>query len=182
MKLFSIVLLSTITFVIKAQCLSTNSSDYLVKWQAFKTYNKIGVAGEFKDIELKNITPNLKFDTGLKALNFTINTFSVTTENEARDTNLREYFFDFKKIDIILEKVEKKFITIKVTINNKSKKIPLKYEVKDNTIFATGYFDMLDFGLSKQLSALNKQCFALHEGKTWSDVEIFLQTKLASCK
>ena len=43
--------------------------------------------------------------------------------------------------------------------------------------------DLKDFALSTALDTLNKACFDLHKGVTWSEVEIALEAKInRACK
>ena len=83
---------------------------------------------------------------------------------------------------VTVKDVSKDVITMDLMLNGKKKEIPLTYKMDGMKLVATGHMDILDFGMSKQLSAINKACYALHEGKTWSDVSLTLETTLTSCK
>ena len=67
-------------------------------------------------------------------------------------------------------------------MNGKTLDIPLSYEYKNRKLSAKGVIDVFDFAMSDELAALNKACFALHEGKTWSDVAIGIDAEFTSCK
>lgn len=177
-----IFILLFITNIAQAQCLSSNPKNYQLKWTAFKTAKKIGVEGVFNSISLINFRANTKFNFLLKDISFEISTNSITTNNESRDNNLKSHFFDFEAITATITKVEKDYIILSVSINKKQRNIALKYRVEKSKIIATGFIDILDFNLSNQLANLNKQCFSLHEGKTWSDVELSLSVDLEACK
>lgn len=185
MKILSIFLLSLFTCLsqIYGQCFSEKISDYHLQWTAFKTPKKEGVKGHFQKIDINNLTPNIVVDDLLKLtkLEISIDAKSSNTGNPARDKTLKDNFFTFAKIEGRIIKIDKNFITLSITINNKTKNIPLKYLTQDNVFTAKGHIDILDFALSENLKKLNKACFALHEGKTWSDVEIDLSIKLVSC-
>lgn len=181
-KIFILFNLLLITNLSNAQCLSGDMADYSLKWEAFKTSKKIGVEGEFQKIIFKNFKANSKFNTELKGAEFEISTKSIFTNNESRDENLKSHFFDFDKITAIIKKIEKEYILIDVLINNKLRSVALKYKIEDSVLTATGFIDIFDFNLSKQLIRLNKECFALHEGKTWSDVKISLKVVFKACK
>jgi len=63
-------------------------------------------------------------------------------------------------------------------MNGVTKTVPLKYSFSNGIFDANGVIDILDFSASKALSSINKACFALHKGKTWSDVSIGFSTKI----
>jgi polyisoprenoid-binding protein YceI len=63
-------------------------------------------------------------------------------------------------------------ITVEITINGTTKQVPLNYTYDKETMKSEGYIDILDFGGAEALSSINKACFDLHKGKTWSDVLI----------
>lgn len=177
-----IIALLFIINITRAQCLSSNPKNYHLKWTAFKTAKKIGVEGEFNSITFKNFKPKTEFNYLLKDISFEISTNSMSTNNESRDNNLKSHFFDFGTISAVIKKVEKDYILLSVLMNKKQKIVALKYRVEKSKISATGFIDILDFNLSNQLANLNKQCFSLHEGKTWSDVELSLNVELEACE
>ncbi len=43
---------------------------------------------------------------------------------------------------------------------------------------ATGTIDLFDFAASDALASINKSCYDLHSGKTWSDVTIGFSTTI----
>lgn len=79
-------------------------------------------------------------------------------------------------------KLKKNTIELDLLINKTKKTIPLKYTLKDKELKAEGTIDVFDFLLHDNLKAINKACYALHEGKTWNDVNIALKTNLKPCK
>jgi hypothetical protein len=81
-------------------------------------------------------------------------------------------------------KVTDKKVNVAITLNNKTIEVPLNYTFENNQLVAKGTIDVFDFSLNDQLKKLNKACFALHEGKTWNDVniEISATTQNTQCK
>ncbi|WP_297441233.1 YceI family protein [Sulfurimonas sp.] len=145
-----------------------------VKFTAFKTYAKKGVSGVF---DVVKVTTN-KNDTIVGLLSnatATINTSSVNSGNKGRDIKLVSKFFDVqnvKKIEAKIIKVDKKTLVAKITMNEKSLDIPMSYTAKNGKITAKGTIDLADFAMLSSLKSINKACYALHQGKTWQDVDI----------
>jgi hypothetical protein len=69
-------------------------------------------------------------------------------------------------------------VTIEVTMNSQTKKVPMKYTYSKGEFKASGVIDILDFNAKKALTQINKACYDLHQGKTWSDVKIGFKTQI----
>lgn len=188
MKSLTLFLLLMSTTTWSKPCLFEMKKDSLkVEWTAFKTPLKIGVKGSFEELGVVKDSKATTFSDMLKGNTFEIKTSSVNTGDIARDKKIHTFFFkDMKGGDTISGRIlgyEKKILTILFNINGKEQTVPLKLINEINSFTATGHIDVLDFGLNSSLTALNKACETLHEGKTWSDVEISLSGKyLKSCK
>lgn len=133
-------------------------------WTAFKTEKKVGVKGTFNDITLTDNT-------------FSINTESVDTgEPNIRDPKLVKFFFQTladSKITGSYGTPKGDKIPMTIKMNGVEKSFDFNYEVNDTATVVTGTIDIVsDFGGSKALESINEACFELHEGKTWSDVDI----------
>jgi hypothetical protein len=63
-------------------------------------------------------------------------------------------------------------------MNEKTLTIPMQYIYNKDKFDAAGTIDLLDFSASDALSFINKSCFDLHKGKTWSDVSISFSTTI----
>ena len=61
-------------------------------------------------------------------------------------------------------------------MNGTTKTVPMKYHYENGKFDATGVIDLVDFAAGEALSSINKACFDLHKGKTWSDVTIGFST------
>lgn len=155
-----------------------------VSWVAFKTPAKAGVKGSLPAFSIK-----AKSNTGikdiLKSASINIDTTKVATGNKGRDGKIAKFFFSTmsggKKIDAKVKKLTNKVMTLTITMNGVTKDVPMSYELKGKKFKAKGFIDVLDFGLSDELAAINKACKALHEGKTWADVEIHLESEFIDC-
>ena len=156
-----------------------------VSWVAFETPAKAGVKGSYSSVTRKGPSQGKDLSALLTGQSATLLAKDINTKNPARDTNIRESFFEeLSKPDLMarIAKVTKKAIDLEVIMNGKKNTIPMTYEMKANKLMAKGHLDILDFQASKALKAINKRCFALHEGKTWSHVEIELVQTLKKCK
>lgn len=165
--------------------LSVNG-DVDVTWKAFKTPAKVGVGGHFTSVDYKSTVPKAKnFRDLFVGSKMVIDVGSVDSKNPGRDAKLLKSFFnvmvgpDIKAevVDIKAQKVERGtpklgVITIAVTMNGVTKDVPMNYRYFDSKLAATGAIDIFDFQGQDALTSINKACFDLHQGKTWSDVEI----------
>ena len=178
------VLLSSSLF---GACEYEQNGDIIVGFQAFKTPLKIGVGGEFNSVEYVNnnkTAPNLS--TLLKGAKVTINTASVDSGNAIRDKKLAELFFgkltqneiDAKILDLKLDKADGKskaltgVVTIEIMMNGVIHPAELKFTYEKDIFQADGSIDLADYKALGALASINKACYDLHRGKTWSDVGI----------
>ena len=160
-----------------------------VSWVAFKTMKKVGVGGKFDSLTTKGPTKGKNLMSVLKGQKISIDTNSVNTNNPGRDTKIEKFFFGVlpevsgkREITGQITKIDKKAITVDLFMNGKKQTVPLAYTLKSNTLEAKGHIDVLDFALSKALAGINKACYALHEGKTWSHVEIAFKQAVENCQ
>lgn len=181
------LLLSSVNCSYAKDCLySIKSEDIKLTWTAFKTPLKKGVPGTFKKYGIKKQYQGNGLKSLLESVSFDIDASSVDTNNPARDKKISKFFFglmDKTNITGKFKSYQKKVLTVNLTMNGVNKDIPMQVITKENEIVATGFIDVLDFSLAKSLAGINKACLELHEGKTWSDVELQLNAKFSkSCK
>jgi hypothetical protein len=176
----------------KSGCVLSQEGVVSVGWKAYKTPAKIGVGGVFNDVSYTPIAPKGKnFKEILVGSSVVINTNSVNSKNEARDLKLVNSFFKImsdekikaKILDIKANKREKGkprtgVISMEITMNSITKEVPMNYSYENGKLKAEGFIDIFDFQASKALSAINKACFDLHKGKTWSDVLISFEMNI----
>ncbi|MBL4594167.1 MAG: YceI family protein [Flavobacteriales bacterium] len=162
-----------------------------VRWTAFKTSDKIGVGGQFDQVNVTAGEKSTKITDVLESIKFNIPTSSTNTSNEDRDSKIVASFFGaMNETDIILGQVKSATgdntsgtCTFYLTINNIEKETVLDYTVEGSTVKLTGEIDMVDFGAEGAVASLNEICGALHTGedgvtKTWSVVELAIETTL----
>lgn len=157
-----------------------------VNWKAFKTYEKLGVAGSFDQASFM-IPKASTLDQLLASADVIIETKSVNTGNAGRDATLNAAFFQTQNVKLIVAKVKSAAngkALIDISMNGVSKTIPMSYTLSDDDVItAKGIIDLGDFGMLASLQSINKACFDLHAGKTWQDVEIGFEIKTKkTCK
>ena len=170
----------------KEGCILSQQGAVLVNWKAYKTPAKLGVGGIFDKVAY---TPAQKEGKNFKEIlvgsSVDINTTSVNSNNKGRDAKLVNSFFKLMSDEKIVAKIvdmtsNKRVakeprtgtITIEVTMNGVTKKVPLNYSYSKGIMKSQGVIDILDFSGSQALVSINKACFDKHQGKTWSDVQI----------
>jgi hypothetical protein len=58
----------------------------------------------------------------------------------------------------------------------------MKYSFSNGKLRAAGVIDLIDFKAENALTSINTACYDLHQGKTWSDVNIgFTMDVKATC-
>lgn len=147
-----------------------------VKWTGFKTEKKVPVSGTFNDIKT-DIKSSDNLSTFLKSAMVTIQTSSLESKNPVRNKNITSTLFSLVSAEQIKGTITKvnestKELTLNVTMNEVSKSIPMKYEMTNGNIVAKGSIDILDFGMKNSFIAFSKKCAALHQNKSFSDVDI----------
>lgn len=176
----------------KSGCVLAQKGAVTVSWKAYKTPLKLGVGGVFDDVKYRAVAKEGKnFREILVGSSVIINPKSVNSKNKGRDEKLFTYFFkqmniqniEAKIIDIKADpKVKGKprtgIVLVEIDMNGINRTIPMKYSFADGIFDAKGNIDILDFSARKALMSINKACYDLHKGKTWSDVSIGFNTKI----
>lgn len=157
-----------------------------IGWTAFKTTDKVAVKGEFTKI---NVTPKegATAKEVLNGLEFSIPVSSVFSNNEERDSKLKQFFFG------VMDNTELLSGTVTTTSDNKgianltmngiTHSFPIEYIISGQMITLSGTLNLDDWNAHKAVESLNKMCFDLHKGadgisKTWSEVKIDVATYL----
>lgn len=169
-----------------------------VSWIGYKTDKKVGVGGVFDSVVYTPVAKSGEnFRSILVGSTVKIDTSSVNSKNEGRDEKLAKFFFGMmsdkninaKIVDIQADKKVKDaprtgIVSVEVEMNGVKKTVPMTYSFSNDVFEAKGVIDILDFSANKALSSINKACFDLHEGKTWSEAGIAFKTKIEAilCK
>lgn len=154
---------------------------YSVEWTAFKTPAKVGVKGTFDEIKLSEVKQDAAtLEESLKGAQFVIVTSSASTGDPARDETLRMNFFSklVGNINGFFGEFKEGKVLVNLTLNGVTKEKEFAYEATEGGIKLKGSIDIIaDFTAQDAFNALHAACNALHEGKTWSDVEIAVEIK-----
>ncbi len=177
--------------VLAAQCVSFSPGDLKLKWSAYKTPLRQEVEGVFKEVRLKKTSPTKSesaqefkardISALLSELEIEIPIDTLSTGITQRDQNIIKYIFNSRPIKARVTSVTKNYLAVEIFMNQKLVRSKLFWEHKNSLLKAHGYIDLIDFALSKELAALTKECFALHEGKTWSDVRLDISVPTKEC-
>jgi hypothetical protein len=160
----------------------------IIQWRAFKTPAKVGVLGTFTDVQRMSTKNKAKtLSELLNGQKVEINAHKIATGNEGRDENIVDNFFKKLKKNVIKATVKnidakKKTLNLEVILDGVKREVPMSYDFKDSVMKATGHIDVLDFALDGALKSINEACFTMHEGKTWSHVEVLLTQDLKDCQ
>jgi hypothetical protein len=173
------------TEVKKEASFMVNPAETEVQWTAYKTTAKKPVSGVFKTINFEKKMGATPIEA-LNGLEFSIPVSSLFSKNEERDGKLITSFFGaMLNTELLKGKIamSEKGCEITITMNDTMHTIPFKFKVKENKVMLKGIMNLEDWGALGALEALNKVCFDLHKGddgvsKTWTDVEIYVETTL----
>lgn len=163
-----------------------------VSWTGYKTQKKVGVGGVFDSVVYTPVAKSGEnFRSILVGSSVVIDTSSVNSKHEDRDGKLAKFFFGMmsekninaKIVDIKADKRVKDaprtgVVDVEIEMNGVKKTVPMTYSFSDTIFEAKGTIDILDFSAGDALSSINKACFDLHEGKTWSEAGIAFKTKI----
>lgn len=190
--LLSLLTLASISHAASSTgCVLVQPSDLNVTWKAYKTPAKIGVSGQFTAVKYSpNTLEGKNFRELFVGSKVSIDTGKLTTGNPGRDEKLVKFFFSTMSSDSIEAKIidikrsdrhEKGkprtgTLSVEITMNGKTQTVPMEYFYDKGRFDATGTIDLMDFAAGKSLSSINKACYELHKGKTWSDVTIGFTT------
>ncbi len=180
----------------KGGCTLVQNDTVNVIWQAYKTPEKIGVKGKFPSLSYK---PAHKEGKNFKALfegaTVAIDTTKVDTGNSVRDGKLVTFFFKQMKVPKISGKIlsvtpdahtkGKPYtgkLDVALTMNGKTVNTTLDYHYEKEVFKAQGNIDLMDFAAGTALASINRACYDLHKGKTWSDVSIGFVTNIKTTK
>jgi len=176
----------------KSGCILAQKGNVTAAWMAYKTPAKKGVSGVFDSVKYSAIAAEGKnFREILVGSSVMIDTTSVNSKNKGRDAKLVKFFFaqmnsstiNAKIVNIkadkkIKDKPRTGVVTLDITMNNITKRVPMKYTFSDSVFSAKGVIDVFDFSANIALASINKACFDAHQGKTWSDVTIAFTTHI----
>ncbi len=165
----------------KVEQVQAKDFTYTLDWTAFKTPEKVGVAGTFTDIKLSGINKDAdNIEKELQGATFVIVTSSVSTKDPIRDQTLATSFFSKMTGNIsgFFGEFTNDTVVVHLTMNGKTIEKQFAYSPIQDGVRITGSIDIVsDFAAQTAFSSLHEACKTLHEGKTWSDVDIVVEIK-----
>jgi YceI-like domain len=188
------LVLALVAFVLSQSALAESCTYELTKdslgvgWTAFKTSQKVAVNGTFKAVTTTGKTKGKTLAKLVSGLSVSVDPTSSDTTVPARDQTLKDFFFS-KLTGAISGKIKSVNETdhtavLALNFNGKSKDVPLKYEVANDSDFkAMGSIDLLDLSANDAYNSIHGKCADLHKGpdgvsKTWTDVNINLKATI----
>ncbi|MBF0171126.1 MAG: YceI family protein, partial [Nitrospinae bacterium] len=143
--------------VARGETFTVDPSRLSVRWIAYKTPAKAPVGGTFKTLSPTGQNQGGSLSALLTGAKVTIDGLSVDTGNPGRDENLVKGFFGlFAGQGAIEASIESLFgdnkegtLTLAVTMNGVTRKVPLSYTLADGVFKAEGYVDLFDFSLNR---------------------------------
>ena len=157
-----------------------------VTWTAFKTTDKIPVAGIFKEVIIDNEKSGSTIYEMLNGLRFSLPINSIFSQSTLRDGKIKNIFFgnmiNTSKISGLIKLVDNTNGLVKITMNGISEELPINFKISDNSIIIDAEMDLNNWKAQSALSALNDACEDLHSGPdgeaiTWSDIKINVTSK-----
>lgn len=170
-----------VTEVKKEAAFSVGKAKTDIVFTAYKTTEKVGVNGEFKEI---NITSGGDGDSVKEAINgviFSIPIKSLATKDSSRDYKIKKFFFGVmastQELTGRLSLTDDTTGVAKLTMNGETKDIPFTYTIVDKTFNMQAVIDVNTWNAGAALASLNEVCKVLHTGadgvsKTWSEVAL----------
>lgn len=167
-----------------AQCLQLQKDSIKLEWTGYKTATKAPVSGTFTDVKYQGKEQGKDLATLVDGATMTIGLMTPSSGDPARDANLKNSFFKLigETATAKVKGMQRGYLRVDLTMGKKTVEVALKPEIEDGEIELEGTIDIFDFALNDAFASLAKQCRALHEGKTWSDVGIEITAKVSKCK
>jgi hypothetical protein len=152
-----------------------------IKFIAYKTTEKIGVAGWFKKVAVLSGGEGTSVKEAINNTAFSIPVSSLMTKDTSRDYKIKKFFFGVMENTELLS--GKLMITddttgiAEIKMNGITKAVPFTYTIVDKTFSMTSTMDVTNWKATQALASLNKICELLHTGadgvsKTWSEVSL----------
>lgn len=170
---------------------SAKKNTTILKWTAFKTTEKLPVGGEFTKVELTEVPSSDKKHLAIEGLGFSIPVSSVYTNNESRDTKIKNLFFGVMDNTELISGAFKNIEgndkeghgVVSIKMNSVKCDVPFDYTIDGNEFKIKSTANILSWKAQNALDSLNKACYNLHKGadgisKTWEDVEINASVEL----
>ena len=179
-RILAVAFAFPLLFACNNKSLKLDQDNIKIEWVAYKTTDKVPVAGTFKQVKLENLQEGLTAEEVLNGATFSIPVSSLFSDNADRDTKLKQLFFGMmKNTELISGKFmyAEKDSKLAVTMNGVTREIPVQTVSVNNTFKLKGTLHLSEFEAQEAMDSLNKACYDLHMGadgisKTWEEVAI----------
>ncbi len=152
-----------------------------INFTAFKTTEKIGVKGLFKEVEITKNGQGESIKEAINGTEFKIPITSIETNNSGRNVKIMTFFFGaMANTEFLTGKINLTDDTngvVDFTMNNLTKKLPFTYTITSNVFSMKALMNVDHWNAQVALEKLNSACEELHTGKdgiskTWNEVAI----------
>jgi hypothetical protein len=152
-----------------------------IKWTAYKTTDKLGVKGTFKNTIIENDASATKLEDIINSTKFKIPISTLYTGNDPRDYLIKTYFFgsmmDTDTISGSFSSAKDGKGKVAIKMNNVEFKNDFTYTFQNDSLKINATLELDNWNGYTALSSLHEQCFDKHTGpdgvsKTWSDVDV----------
>jgi len=154
------------------ECVNTQSLD--VKWTSYKTLEKIGVSGNFNDVQYSNKKNASNIKSLLVNTKVILSLDNLDAGADVKNSAINKFFVNnlsSKTITANIISLSNDTLAVNIMLNDIEKVIPMRYKIANGKVQATGVIDALDFGLGSALKVLNTSV-AGHLNKGWYDIPI----------
>ncbi len=192
-----ILVLATLFVVVscknaKKETSKTNEAKYVlanavnsINFTAFKTTQRIGVKGQFTEVEITNNQQGNTVKEAINGAEFKVPVSSIETNDSSRNAKLVMFFFgtmantEYLSGKINLTDEVNGFVDFKM--NDITEKLPFTYTIEGNVFSMKALMNVDNWKGQEAIAKLNSACEELHMGedgitKTWSEVEIEITT------
>lgn len=171
-------------------------SDSTIKlfWAGYKTTDKLKVLGSFQEIKTNHSDQKFSsIDELVNGITFSINSKSSESGDPIRDTNLRDYFFNYLtdnfQINGDVLEYNDAFITANIDVLGVDRQVKFSHSIVNNVLKLRAVISLDELGAYKAYNSISAKCYELHKGpdgvsKTWDEVNVLIDVPLITedCK
>jgi len=171
-------------------------SDSTIKlfWAGYKTTDKLKVLGSFQEIKTNHSDQKFSsIDELVNGITFSINSKSSESGDPIRDTNLRDYFFNYLtdnfQINGDVLEYNDAFMTANIDVLGVDRQVKFSHSIVNNVLKLRAVISLDELGAYKAYNSISAKCYELHKGpdgvsKTWDEVNVLIDVPLITedCK
>jgi|SaaInlStandDraft_1057018.scaffolds.fasta_scaffold104231_2 hypothetical protein len=165
-------------------------SDSTIKlfWAGYKTTDKLKVLGSFQEIKTNHSGQKFSsIDELVNGITFSINSKSSESGDPIRDTNLRDYFFNYLtdnfQINGRFSEYNDALITANIDVLGVDRQVKFSHSIVNNVLKMRALISLDELGAYKAYNSISAKCYELHKGpdgisKTWDEVNVLIDVPL----